>query len=120
MLPAAPIFNPGQAHAKLSRSKRRRGAPNVEGSAESHGSCETSEYTLGDVKRRLFVVLADRSPFVPGNHHRVARDDNLHGLRLDADEIDDDLNARRRFQHIERDLAFCRVRGRFIAHELRE
>jgi hypothetical protein len=120
MLPAAPIFNPGEAHAKLSRPKRCLGAPNVERSAKTYGSGKAPEHTLGDVKRRLLAVLTDGGSFVASNHHRIACDDNLHGLGLDTDEIDDDLEASRRFQHIESDLALSRVRRRLVPHELLE
>ena len=120
MLAAAAILDAGEPHAELSRAQRCLGAPDVERSIESHGARKTPEPALGDVKRRLLLVLADAGSFVAGNHHSVPRDHDLHRRGVDTHEIRDDLEAARRFQHIEGDFTFRRVGRRLIPHHLIE
>ena len=120
MLPTASIVNLRKAEAKLSRAKYRFGAGDVKGAGESYRSPETPEDAFGDVKRCLLVSVANGSPLVAGDHHRVSGDDNLHRLGVDSHHVDDDFQAAPRFEHVQRDLAFGWMRLRVIADELIE
>lgn len=120
MFPAAPIFDPGQAHPKLSRAKRRRGPTDVESSGESHRPREPSEHAFDDVKHRLLSMFTSGGPLLTGNQQRVARDRDLHVRRVDADKVDDHFKTLRRLQHVDRDLAFRSMRRCLVPHQLLE
>src|SRR4051794_12144979 len=94
VLTAAAVFNSRQPHAQLAGTKRGVAAGDVEGAGQTNRPRETSEHALGDMKRRLVVVLARGGPLHAGNHQRVARDDHLHGVGLDPYDVNDDFDAR--------------------------
>jgi hypothetical protein len=119
MLPAAPFFNPRQRHPQFAGTKRRVATSHVECAGKPHGTRETSKHALRDVKRGV-LVFACRGPLHTGNQQRVARNDDVHSVWLDADEIDNHFDACRGFHNIKRNTAVRRVRASVDSRELFE
>ena len=119
MLAAATLVDPRQQHAQLRRAQRRLGARDVERAGQSHGARETPERPLGDVKRRLLLVLAAPVRLSPGDHHRVPARSRLHRVGRHAHEVHDDLKAAGVSTHVEGHAHSAAAPG-LIPHQLIE
>jgi len=119
MFATAPIIDPREDDAEFPVAEPRIGARNVERSGQLHRAGEPTEYTLGNVKCRLPAIRAGGGPLFSGHEHRVVRDDNVHRISGDANQIDDDLDSVGCLDDVHRNCAF-RGRRRFDAGELFE
>src|SRR5438046_10738275 len=77
VLAAAAVFNSRQPHAQLAGTKRGVAAGDVECAGQTNRTREPSEDALGDMERRLVVVLARGGPPHTRHHPRVAPGDEL-------------------------------------------
>src|SRR3954469_19951557 len=80
VLAAAAVFDARQPHAQLAGAKRGIAAGNVERAGQTDRTRKTAEHALGDMERRLVMVLTRGGSLHARNHERVARDHDLHAL----------------------------------------
>src|SRR5262245_37705978 len=108
-LAAPAIVEAGEDDPQFAVAQRGARAGGVVRPFETDGAREPAERALRHVEAR-FAVLAEGRPLGSGNQDDVLREHDLDIGRLDAGDVEEELDRRFRLDHVERRRALGRCR----------